>query len=59
VDTRGDLNDEVRTRFAAAGFEELEYETHEGGRPALGLLRHAGPPVELRLDQPALFTFLR
>ncbi len=58
--TAGDLNDEVRARFAAAGFEELEYETHEGGgRPALGLLRYAGPPVELRPDQSTLFTFLR
>ncbi len=58
--TAGDLNDEVRARFSAAGFEEVEYETHEGGgRPALGLLRYAGPPVELRPDQPALFTFIR
>lgn len=58
--TAGDLNDEVRTRFTAAGFEELAYETHEGGgRPALGLLRYAGPPVELQPGAAPLFTFLR
>lgn len=58
--TAGDLNDEVRARFAAAGFEELAYETHEGGgRPALGRLRYVGPPVDLQPDPSALFTFLR
>lgn len=58
--TAGDLNDEVRARFAAAGFEEFEYETHEGGgRPALGVLRYAGPAVELQPDRSPLFTFLR
>jgi hypothetical protein len=58
--TAGDLNDEVRARFSAAGFDELDYETHqEDGGPALGLVRYAGPPVELRPDQPTLFTFLR
>jgi len=56
----GDLNDEVRAAFAAAGFSEVVYETDEGGgRPALGVLRYAGPPVELQPDQPPLFTFLR
>lgn len=55
-----DLNDEVRARFATAGFSEVAYETHEGrGRPALGVVRYAGPPVEFRPGQPPLFTFLR
>jgi len=58
--TAGDINDEVRARFAAAGFDELAYETHEGGgRPALGVLRYGGPPVELQPGPSALFTFLR
>lgn len=58
--TPGDLNDEVRAKLAAAGFAEVAYETHEGGGlPALGVVRYAGPPVELRLGQPQLFTFLR
>ncbi|GAA1430383.1 hypothetical protein GCM10009616_14810 [Microlunatus lacustris] len=58
--TAGDINDEVRARFAAAGFEELAYETHEGGgRPALGLLRYVGAPADLRSGPSALFTFLR
>lgn len=58
--TSGDLNDEVRARFAAAGFSEISYQTHEdGGLPALGVLRYAGPPVELQPSQPQLFTFLR
>jgi hypothetical protein len=58
--TAGDLNAEVRARFAAAGFDEVAYETHDdGGLPALGVARYDGPPVGLRLDQPALFTFLR
>lgn len=58
--TAGDLNAEVRARFAAAGFEESAYETHEGGgRPALGLQRYVGPPVDLRPGSPRLFTFLR
>lgn len=60
--TAGDLNDQVRARFVAAGFRELAYETHDddgGGRPALGVVRYEGPAVELELDQPPLFTFLR
>lgn len=58
--TAGDLNPEVRERFATAGFEEVGYETHEGGgRPALGVVRYAGPPVALRDQEPPLFTFLR
>jgi hypothetical protein len=58
--TQGDLNDQVRARFADVGFVEDAYETHDaGGRPALGVLTYAGPPVELRTDQPPLFTFLR
>lgn len=58
--TPGDLNDEVRRRFAAAGFEEVAYETHDsGGRPALGVLTYDGPPVELQPDDQPLFTFLR
>lgn len=58
--TAGDLNDAVRARFAAAGFSEIAYEPHDSGSlPALGVVRYDGPPVELRLDQPPLFTFLR
>jgi hypothetical protein len=55
----GDLNAEVRSRFAAAGFLELAYETLEqDGMPALGVVRYTGPPVELVPGQP-LFTFIR
>jgi hypothetical protein len=58
--TSGDLNDEVRSQLQAAGFSEVAYETHEsGGWPALGVVRYMGPRVELRPDQPPLFTFLR
>lgn len=58
--TAGDINDEVRARFAAACFEERAYETHDGGgHPALGLLQYAGPPVALQPDPSPLFTFLR
>ena len=58
--TSGDLNDEVRAKFAAAGFLEDVYETHEGGgRPALGVVHYAGPPVGLRPSPKPLFTFLR
>jgi len=58
--TSGDLNDEVRARFATAGFSEVTYETHEnGGLPALGVLRYAGPQAELEPSQPQLFLFLR
>ncbi|HWJ53622.1 MAG TPA: SAM-dependent methyltransferase [Propionibacteriaceae bacterium] len=55
----GDLNAEVRARFAAAGFTELAYETLDrDGRPALGVARYDGPPVDLMPGQP-LFTFIR
>ena len=58
--TRGDLNDQVRARFAAAGFVEVAYETQDAGsRPALGVLTYAGPPVALERDERPLFTFLR
>ena len=47
--TAGDINDQGRARFVAAGVEEVAYETHEGGgRPALGLLRYVGPAVDLQ-----------
>lgn len=56
----GDLNDEVRARFSAAGFSEHAYETHDSsGLPALGVVRYEGPSVELQHDLPPLFTFLR
>lgn len=58
--TAGDLNDEVRRRFAAAGFSETAYEPLDrGSLPALGVVRYDGPPVELEPDQAPLFTFLR
>jgi hypothetical protein len=54
----GDLNGEVRARFAAAGFTELAYETLDrDGWPAFGVVRYDGPPVDLVPDQP-LFTFI-
>jgi hypothetical protein len=54
----GDLNAEVRARFAAAGFAELAYETLDrDGWPALGVVRYDGPPVDLVPGQP-LFTFI-
>ena len=50
---------EVRDRFTAAGFTELGYEAREqGSMPALGVVRYAGPPVDLVPCRP-LFTFLR
>ena len=55
----GDLNAEVRSRFAAAGFLELAYETLEReGMPALGVVRYTGPPVDLVPGRP-LFKFIR
>lgn len=58
--TAGDLNDEVRAKFAAAGFSEAAYEPHDStSLPALGVVRYDGPPAELEPDQPPLFTFLR
>ena len=54
-----DLNSEVRARFTAAEFSELAYEAREqGSRPALGVVRYAGHPVDLVPGQ-SLFTFLR
>ncbi len=54
----GDLNGEVRARFAAAGFTELAYETLDrDGWPAFGVVRYDGPPVDLVPGQP-LFTFI-
>jgi len=55
----GDINDEVRAKFAAARFSELAYETHEAGGTALGVVRYQGPPVKLRVSQLPLFTFIR
>jgi hypothetical protein len=58
--TLGDLNDEVRARFAVAGFTETDYETHESSSlPALGVVRYEGPPADLPLEPSPLFTFLR
>jgi hypothetical protein len=55
----GDLNAEVRARFTAAGFAELAYEPLDrDGRPALGVVRYDGPPVDLVPGQ-SLFTFIR
>ena len=55
----GDLNTEVRARFAAARFTELAYEAREqGSMPALGVVRYAGPSVDLVPGLP-LFTFIR
>lgn len=54
-----DCNDDVRARFTAAGFTELDYCTSDlGSRPAVGVVRYDGPPVAL---QPARrwFTFRR
>lgn len=57
--TSGDLNDEVRAKFVAAGFSEVSYEEHDAdGQPALGVVRYDGPTVELGAGQP-LFTFVR
>lgn len=57
--TSGDLNNEVRARFVAAGFSELGYEEHDADHlPALGVVRYDGPAVELDVGQP-LFTFVR
>ena len=57
--TAGDINDEVRAKFAAAGFSETAYEPHNStSLPALGVVRYDGPPVEFRPDQPPLFALL-
>ena len=56
---RGDLNDMLRARFAAAGFTELDYATLDTGTwPAVGVVRYDGPPVPLPTGQQ-LFTFRR
>ena len=56
---RGDFNDMVRARFAAAGFTELDYATMDTGTwPAVGVVRYDGPPVPLPTGQQ-LFTFRR
>ena len=53
----GDINAEVRARFAATGFTQLAYETLErDGTPALGVVRYTGPAVDLAPGQ-RLFTF--
>jgi hypothetical protein len=55
----GDLNDSVRRWFGEAGFEEVAYETHDAdGRPALGVMRYAGPTRGFETGL-RLFTFLR
>ena len=55
-----DLNDQVRARYAAAGFAELAYATHDNadGRIGLGLVRYDGPPVALE-PRHRLFRFVR
>jgi Putative methyltransferase len=54
-----DRNAQIRGWFAAAGFTEIDYRTlDEGGRPAVGIVRYVGEPVELVPDRP-LFTFFR
>ena len=59
--TRGDLNDEIRARFAGTGFTEIGYETRDtGSLPALGVVRYEGRPVvDLPVGPTPLFTFLR
>jgi hypothetical protein len=55
----GDLNDSVRAWFAEAGFGELAYDTQDAqGKPALGMMRYAGPERPL-VPGRRLFTFLR
>ncbi len=55
----GDLNDQVRAWFAAAGFVELDYASRDAGdRPALGMMRYAGEPVPLEPGR-RLFAFVR
>lgn len=57
---RDDLNDEIRSWFADAGFADVDYATVDidGSRPALGVVRYDGPPVELAPGRH-LFTFVR
>jgi SAM-dependent methyltransferase len=55
----GNRNDEVRARYAAAGFTELGYETSgEEDGAAFGVVRYDGPPVSLEPGQQ-VFTFIR
>jgi len=54
-----DINDDLRAWFATAGFIEVDYAALEtGSRPALGLMRYGGGPVNLIPGQQ-LFTFWR
>ena len=54
-----DLNDDVRRWFGEAGFNELDYATHDSrSRPALGAMRYDGPPQVLQPGR-RLFTFVR
>lgn len=54
-----DRNDQVRARYAAAGFTEVAYETSgEADGAAFGVVRYDGPPVPLEPGQ-RLFTFTR
>ncbi len=54
-----DLNDELRGQFAATGFTETAYVTRDtGSRPALGVVRYSGEPVDLALEHQ-LFSFVR
>ena len=54
-----EINDDVRAWFATAGFIELDYAALEtGSRPALGLMRYGGEPVDL-VPGRQLFTFWR
>ena len=52
----GDLNPEIRARFAARGFTELAYDSLK--TTALGAVAYGGAPSELVLGR-RLFTFLR
>ena len=55
----GDRNDVVRTRFAAAGFTELDYVALDRDSwPAVGVVRYDGPPTPLPAGKQ-LFTFIR
>jgi hypothetical protein len=54
-----DLNAEIRARFAAAHFLELDYTTLDAGsRPAVGAVRYQGPATEFTAGRH-LFTFVR
>lgn len=58
--TLGDLNDEVRARFAEACFTEIAYQTHDtSGLPALGVVLYEGSGTNEPLESGRLFTFLR